>query len=653
MIASATNTVLVITNAQAVNEGYYQVNLGNDLGSTNSPLIFLRVVPMPPRITAQPGSLMVFAGGTAVLPSSVLGSEPLALQWLKDGTALYEATMPQLVISNAQAADSGIYQLAATNYWGDLVSTGATLTVLPAKPWFIVQPFSTATNLGDDVEFSCLAGGSNDATNVLSFAWYFQGSLLSGQTGNTLLLSSITTSNQGDYFVVASNAYGLATSEIARLTVDLPPALATGLTNVVADEGGTVTFAASAAGTPPLAYNWSFNYLPLTNQTATLTLSNVTPSQSGFYAISVTSPSGSISSTGRLSVSLPACKVVGWGDDSGGQTDVPNNLEDAVGVAGGDYYSLVLHHDGTITSWGLDDLDAPTNSLRYVAVAAGASHALGVFDDGSMAAWGRDDTGQAEVPYGTVNVLSVAAGDAHSLALLASGQVLAWGDNTYGQLNLPSFLQLSGYWENFPPWEWVTLYPYPVQAIAAHSDHSLALLTNGTVAAWGDNKFGESTVPANLSNVVAIAAGYLHSTALRADGTVVAWGDNTFGQTNVPLGLSNVVAIAAGDFHTLALLSNGRIVGWGDNSLGQAMAPSGLPGAAEIACGYFHNLALTPTLQLKGHLASGQMVLDWGAGILQWSPALFGPYADLPSQGGSYTNFNSLVAPTKFFRVRY
>ena len=76
-----------------------------------------------------------------------------------------------------------------------------------------------------------------------------------------------------------------------------------------------------------------------------------------------------------------------------------------------------------------------------------------------------------------------------------------------------------------------------------------------TVAAWGNNDSGQTTVPAGLSNVVAIAAGYYHSLALKTDGTVVAWGYNGYGQTNVPAGLSNVVAIAAGGYHSLALKS--------------------------------------------------------------------------------------------------
>src|SRR5450756_552750 len=47
------------------------------------------------------------------------------------------------------------------------------------------------------------------------------------------------------------------------------------------------------------------------------------------------------------------------------------------------------------------------------------------------------------------------------------------------------------------------------------------------VVAWGDNTSGQITVPAGLSGVAAIAAGLYHSLALRSDGTVVAWGDNT------------------------------------------------------------------------------------------------------------------------------
>ena len=85
-------------------------------------------------------------------------------------------------------------------------------------------------------------------------------------------------------------------------------------------------------------------------------------------------------------------------------------------------------------------------------------------------------------------------------------------------------------------------------------------MADGTVVAWGDNSWGQSTVPAGLSNVVAIAAGARHSLALKQDGTVAAWGDNTYSQLNVPDGMSNVVGIAAGDYHNLAIIGDGSPV---------------------------------------------------------------------------------------------
>ena len=62
-------------------------------------------------------------------------------------------------------------------------------------------------------------------------------------------------------------------------------------------------------------------------------------------------------------------------------------------------------------------------------------------------------------------------------------------------------------------------------------------------------------MPAGLRDVTAIAAGGDNTVALKTDGTVVAWGNNATASLDVPAGLRNVTAIAAGAGHLVALFN--------------------------------------------------------------------------------------------------
>ncbi len=151
--------------------------------------------------------------------------------------------------------------------------------------------------------------------------------------------------------------------------------------------------------------------------------------------------------------------------------------------------------------------------------------------------------------------------------------IAAVGDNSFGQLNIPAGA-------------------VDAIALAAGDWHSLALRTNGTVLAWGNNYSDQCSVPASLSNAVAIAAGGYHSLAITKDGKVRAWGANDYGQCSVPGHVTDALAIAAGTWHSLALLDKGYVVAWGDNASGQSDVPSGLSEVIAISARGNHSLAL-------------------------------------------------------------
>ena len=169
----------------------------------------------------------------------------------------------------------------------------------------------------------------------------------------------------------------------------------------------------------------------------------------------------------------------------------------------------------------------------------------------------------------------------------AAGNAWAWGLNSDGELGNGTITRYSGL---ATPGQVLNL--HDVRAVAGGDQHSLALKSDGTVWAWGNNgwgqlgngKYGGSNTPVQvpgLSNVTAIAAGSLHNLALKSDGTVWGWGFDYFGQVgngtsgaNVlspaqVRGPSGMTAVAAGGYSSLALKSDRTVWAWGYNGQGE------------------------------------------------------------------------------------
>ncbi|MGB9879463.1 MAG: RCC1 domain-containing protein, partial [Anaerolineae bacterium] len=268
----------------------------------------------------------------------------------------------------------------------------------------------------------------------------------------------------------------------------------------------------------------------------------------------------------------------------------------------------------------------------YIEARDAAGRVIGVGKGSTLnLAWkpGNDETVRIKLSGTRAYAYPFIDGAEHSLILLANGRVMACGRNNYGQLG------------NGTTTSGATAVPVEVQGlndvvgVAAGDYHSLALLADGRVMAWGRNncgQLGDGTTEDKLtpvqvhgiSDAVAVAAGGNHSLALLSDGRVMAWGNNEFGQLGdgttehrlTPVqaqGIANAVAIAAGWGHCLALLSDGSVMAWGFNGYGQLgtgtwgnrLTPvqvANITNVVAVSAGGYHSLAL---------LANGR-IMSWG-----------------------------------------
>lgn len=207
-------------------------------------------------------------------------------------------------------------------------------------------------------------------------------------------------------------------------------------------------------------------------------------------------------------------------------------------------------------------LSTQTWVVSATTVGIGGAYGLGVKPDASLALLGP----QLIDPPASTNqgVLSVSASHLHALALLKDGTIAAWGRPPfgYGLDQVPA--GLSG-----------------VVAVAAGALYNVVLKDDGTVLVWGDDVV---QAPAGISDVIAISAGLHHVLALRADGTVLAWGSNEAGATSVPEGLTEVVEVSAGNATSIARRADGSLVQWGSVHPDRPL-PAGLTGVRTLGLG--------------------------------------------------------------------
>jgi hypothetical protein len=226
--------------------------------------------------------------------------------------------------------DSGITIIANNNYWGEpttdefnawqlnlsriydshdnagvgqvLIQNIRTTSALQA-PHFITQPQTVTALPGDTITLSASVSG----TTPIAYQWYQNGGMVSQGTSNVLTLPNLVAINAGNYYLVAANAAGQATSMVAQVNIILPPAPPVIVQNPVSQTvslGASVSFAVAATGTGPFTYQWNKDSAPIAGaNAATFSISSVLVSDAAAYTVTV-------SNTGGNATSQPATLTV-------------------------------------------------------------------------------------------------------------------------------------------------------------------------------------------------------------------------------------------------------------------------------------------------------------------------------------------------------
>lgn len=363
-IPGATAATYEIAAAAAANVGEYRVVVANDLGSVTSEPVRLTVGIAMENPSFEADEYPYWPGYSGDNPGGA-GTDPgfngPITGWVQDneaGTGINPIANGASPFANSGTIPHGI-RVAFLQADSTLSQTVSGLTA------------------GADYYVHYLENARAGGTPALELLW--DGAVAvpahtipPGEYRSVYTDVFTATTGSGTLTFVKSNPLGGDTTALVDnvAVVAVPPGTAPFLTRepqgVLAGPGETVTFAAQALGSLPLAYQWRKDGDPVAGATGnTLTLSAVQAADGGLYALEVSNASGMVSTTPvRLSVGLPGIYGTGVGEDGelleGGVEDPHYRLVSSVdeGAPGPEAWVL---NDGWPIQAGVWMLNGPSS----------------------------------------------------------------------------------------------------------------------------------------------------------------------------------------------------------------------------------------------------------------------------------------------------
>ncbi len=245
--------------------------------------------------------------------------------------------------------------------------------------------------------------------------------------------------------------------------------------------------------------------------------------------------------------------------------EIPEEVRNAdiVMLAAGSDHAVAVDANGEILVWGNTRLqqDKVTNDMKkdqkdgwnIIQLEASTQFSAVVTDEGNAYLWGNKNQNDISVTKKYQGkIAKVALTSNNYVSLLTDGTVAYTGAKGKGNPLSTQPKEMKG---------------KTIVDIAATSSAVAALSDEGEVFVWGNTTRGENILPEFSAPVKRIYGGRYHFVAVTEDNKVYSWGDNKYHQTDVPAELADgskeIAALYVGNHQNYALTSDGELVTWG------------------------------------------------------------------------------------------
>ena len=317
-IAAATKTSYSLTATAGLSGSMYRAVFTNSVGTATTSSAVLTVY-MPPAITTNPVSKSVAVNAQVVFTAAASGSPAPSVQWQSSANGTTWANIAGATSTSfpvvATAAASGMqYRAVFTNRLGTATTTAAKLTV-SVPPVVTVNPLSKTVTAGLSATFMVAATGTPAPT--VQWQTSANGTTWTNISGATSTVYSVKTTGAmtgSQYRAVFSNAAGTVATTAAALTVNSAPVVLSSPVAQSVAAGASVTFTASASGSPAPAVQWQVStnnggtWANIAGATATTYKFTAATSQSGceYRALFTNSVGLAVTPAARLTVKAAA-----------------------------------------------------------------------------------------------------------------------------------------------------------------------------------------------------------------------------------------------------------------------------------------------------------------------------------------------------------